>query len=121
MTGSGPDIQELLADPGLAASLERYAADHDLLIIAQDTAQNARKNVELTRARLQGGVAPRTDLRQAEQILATADITVTAMGGGAVAAGAWSFPQATHSSASIGAATHVGALKVDKERNRKPQ
>ena len=32
MTGSGPDIQELLADPGLAASLERYAAEHDLPI-----------------------------------------------------------------------------------------
>ena len=65
---------------GLVADLvdawASYAADHDLLIIAQDTAQNARKNVELTRARLQGGVAPRTDLRQAEQILATADITV---------------------------------------------
>jgi len=32
VTGSGPDIQELLADPGLAASLERYAAEHDLPI-----------------------------------------------------------------------------------------
>jgi glycerol-3-phosphate O-acyltransferase len=32
VTGSGPDIEELLADPGLAASLERYAAEHDLPI-----------------------------------------------------------------------------------------
>lgn len=64
---------------GLVADLvdawASYAADQDLLAIAQDTAQSARKSVELTRARLQGGVAPRTDLRQAEQILATADIT----------------------------------------------
>ncbi|MBK7272024.1 MAG: 1-acyl-sn-glycerol-3-phosphate acyltransferase [Actinomycetales bacterium] len=30
VTGSGPDIEEVLADPGLAASLERYAAENDL-------------------------------------------------------------------------------------------
>ncbi len=53
-----------------------YAADRDLLAIAQDTATNARKSVELTKARLTGGIAPRTDLRQAEQILATAEIAV---------------------------------------------
>ena len=47
-------------------------ADQDLLAIAQKTATNARESVRLTRARLDGGVAPRTDLRQAEQILATA-------------------------------------------------
>lgn len=53
-----------------------YAADRDLLQIAQDTAESARKSVQLTRARLEGGIAPRTDLRQAEQILASAEITV---------------------------------------------
>ena len=53
-----------------------YAADRDLLQIAQDTAESARRSVQLTRARLEGGVAPRTDLRQAEQILASAEITV---------------------------------------------
>jgi multidrug efflux system outer membrane protein len=47
----------------------RYAADASLLKIAQDTASNAENSVRLTRARLEGGVAPRTDLRQAEQIL----------------------------------------------------
>jgi glycerol-3-phosphate O-acyltransferase len=30
VTGSGPDIEEVLADPGLGASLERYAAENDL-------------------------------------------------------------------------------------------
>lgn len=61
----------LVAD--LASAWAVYAADRDLLAIADDTAANARRAVELTRARLEGGVAPRTDLRQAEGVLATAE------------------------------------------------
>ena len=61
----------LVAD--LANAWAAHAADADLLRIAQDTAASARRTVTLTRARLQGGVAPRTDLRQAEQVLATAE------------------------------------------------
>jgi multidrug efflux system outer membrane protein len=57
----------------LADAWTAYGADRDLLAIARDTAANARESVRLTRARLDGGVAPRTDLRQAEQILATAE------------------------------------------------
>lgn len=49
-----------------------YAADRSLLRIAEETAASAERSVTLTRARLQGGVAPRTDLRQAEQVLFTA-------------------------------------------------
>ncbi|TFI58742.1 efflux transporter outer membrane subunit [Sphingomonas parva] len=49
-----------------------HAADASLLRIAADTAASAERSVRLTRARLEGGVAPRTDLRQAEQILETA-------------------------------------------------
>ncbi|WP_323810442.1 efflux transporter outer membrane subunit [Sphingobium baderi] len=49
-----------------------YAADASLLRIAQDTTASAERSVDLTRARLRGGIAPRTDLRQAEQVLATA-------------------------------------------------
>lgn len=49
-----------------------YGADQSLLAIAQQTAASAERSVTLTRARLQGGIAPRTDLRQAEQVLATA-------------------------------------------------
>ncbi len=49
-----------------------YAADQSLLKIAQDTAASAQRSVTLTTARLRGGIAPRTDLRQAEQILFTA-------------------------------------------------
>jgi len=61
----------LVAD--IASVWLTYAADRDLRAIAQDTADNARRSVELTRARLDGGIAPRTDLRQAEQVLATAE------------------------------------------------
>ncbi len=49
-----------------------YAADQSLLKIAQDTAASAERSVTLTTARLRGGIAPRTDLRQAQQILFTA-------------------------------------------------
>ncbi|RVT39455.1 efflux transporter outer membrane subunit [Sphingobium algorifonticola] len=49
-----------------------YAADQSLLAIARDTVISAERSVRLTRMRLEGGIAPRTDLRQAEQILATA-------------------------------------------------
>ena len=61
----------LIAD--LADAWATYGADRDLLAIAEDTAANARESVRLTRARLDGGIAPRTDLRQAEQILASAE------------------------------------------------
>ena len=53
-----------------------YAADRSLLTLAEDTAANARERVKLTRMRLDGGIAPRTDLRQAEQILATAEADI---------------------------------------------
>ena len=60
----------------LADAWATYGADRDLLKIAEDTAANARESVRLTKARLDGGVAPRTDLRQAEQILATAEDSI---------------------------------------------
>ncbi|WP_082463739.1 efflux transporter outer membrane subunit [Sphingomonas sp. Leaf17] len=49
-----------------------YASDQSLLRIAQETALSAERSVRLTRLRLDGGIAPRTDLRQAETVLATA-------------------------------------------------
>ncbi|WP_421846442.1 efflux transporter outer membrane subunit [Novosphingobium sp.] len=48
------------------------AADRSLLAIAKQTAASAQRSVALTSARLKGGIAPRTDLRQAETIEATA-------------------------------------------------
>lgn len=56
----------------LALSWATYAADRDLLAIAQSTVANAQTSVRLTQARLSGGVAPRTDLSQAQQVLETA-------------------------------------------------
>ena len=57
----------------IATAWLTYAADRSLLKIAQDTAASATQSVRLTRARLEGGISPRTDLRQAEQILETAN------------------------------------------------
>lgn len=56
----------------IAEAWLNHAADQSLLKIAEETAANAERGVSLTSARLEGGVAPRTDLRQAETILATA-------------------------------------------------
>lgn len=50
-----------------------YASDRSLLRIAEQTAKSAGESVRLTRLRLEGGVAPRTDLRQAELVLAQAN------------------------------------------------
>ena len=60
----------LVAD--LADAWFTLATDRTLLGIAQDTVAIATRSVALTRARLTGGIAPRTDVRQAETILATA-------------------------------------------------
>ena len=49
-----------------------YAADRSLLKIATDTEQSAERTVKLTDAQLQGGIAPRTNLREAQQTLYTA-------------------------------------------------
>ena len=49
-----------------------YASDSSQLLISRQTAENAEKSVRLTRARLEGGIAPRTDLRQAEEVLTAA-------------------------------------------------
>jgi multidrug efflux system outer membrane protein len=53
-----------------------HAADSSLMAIAEQTAASAEKSVNLTRIRLQGGVAPRTDLSQAEEILSQAQADV---------------------------------------------
>lgn len=67
----------LVAD--VADAYLTHAADTSLLAIARDTAASAQRSVALTRARLDGGVAPRTDLRQAETVLETANADVAAL------------------------------------------
>jgi len=53
-----------------------HASDSSLLKIDRETATSAQKSVRLTRLRLNGGIAPRTDLDQAEQIYDTAEADV---------------------------------------------
>ena len=60
----------LVAD--IASAWVTHGADSSLRLIAQQTAASAEKSVRLTRIRLEGGIAPRTDLRQAEQVLSSA-------------------------------------------------
>ena len=58
---------------GVANAYLALAADRSLLAIATETRASAARSVDLTRSLLQGGVAPRTDLRQAETVLAQAE------------------------------------------------
>jgi multidrug efflux system outer membrane protein len=57
---------------GVANAYLTLASDRSLLAIAAETTISANQSVDLTRERLNGGVAPRTDLRQAETVLAQA-------------------------------------------------
>jgi len=62
----------------VASAYLQLAADRSLLAVALDTSASAKTSVDLTRARLDHGIAPRTDLRQAETVLATADADIAA-------------------------------------------
>ncbi len=68
-TEAGARATRLTLVSDIAAAWLTYAADRSALQIAVETADSAEQSVKLTRARLEGGIAPRTDLRQAEQIL----------------------------------------------------
>ena len=71
-TEAGARATRLTLVADIANAWLDHAADSSLLRIAEQTAASAQKSVRLTRLRLEGGIAPRTDLDQAEQILATA-------------------------------------------------
>jgi multidrug efflux system outer membrane protein len=75
-TEAGARATRLTLVADIADAWLTYATDASLLRIAEQTVASAERSVTLTRARLRGGVAPRTDLRQAEQILATAQADV---------------------------------------------
>lgn len=64
----------LVAD--IADGWLNYAADRSLLDVANNTVTSAKRSVDLTQARLSGGIAPRTDLAQAQQILGQAEADV---------------------------------------------
>lgn len=71
-TEAGARATRLTLIGDIATTWLQYAADLSLRNIAQDTAENAARSVALTKARLDGGIAPRTDLAQAQTVLATA-------------------------------------------------
>lgn len=68
-TEAGARATRLTLVGDIANAWATYGADKELLAIAEQTVASADRSVRLTRARLTGGVAPRTDLRQAEQTL----------------------------------------------------
>jgi outer membrane protein, multidrug efflux system len=53
----------------VASAYLTLATDRSLLAVANETVTSAQRSVELTQARLSGGIAPRTDLRQAQTVL----------------------------------------------------
>jgi outer membrane protein, multidrug efflux system len=71
-TEAGARSTRLTLVANIANAWLDYASDSSLRLIAEQTAASAQKSVTLTRIRLEGGVAPRTDLSQAIQILSTA-------------------------------------------------
>lgn len=75
-SGSAAQAVRLALVADVAEAWLNHAADQSLLGVARDTVATQGKVVELTRKRLNGGIAPRTDLRQAELTLHTAEADV---------------------------------------------
>lgn len=69
-TEAGARATRLALVADIADAWLTYGADSSLLLVSQQTVDSAQKSVRLTRLRLEGGIAPRTDLSQAEEILA---------------------------------------------------
>lgn len=71
-TDAGVRTARLTLVAETASAYLALAADRTLLQIARDTERSAGETVRLTRARLEGGVAPRSDLALAQTIEAQA-------------------------------------------------
>ncbi len=78
-TEAGARATRLTLVGDVAQAWITYAADASLMQIARDTVVSAGSSVQLTRARFQGGVAPETDLGQAETVLASAQADVASL------------------------------------------
>jgi multidrug efflux system outer membrane protein len=72
-TEAGARATRLTLVANIANAWLDYATDSSLLLVSQQTVDSAQKSVRLTRLRLEGGIAPRTDLSQAEEILRQAE------------------------------------------------
>jgi multidrug efflux system outer membrane protein len=66
---AGASAARLTLVANLADAYLTLGADRSLLVIAQETLAASQKTVDLTRARVSGGVAPATDLMQALTLL----------------------------------------------------
>jgi multidrug efflux system outer membrane protein len=71
-TEAGARSTRLALVANVADAWINYATDQSLLLIAEETQKSAEDSVRITRVRLEGGIAPRLDLDQAELILAAA-------------------------------------------------
>lgn len=71
-TEAGVRTARLTLVSEVASAYITYATDRSLLAIARATEASAAQSVRITTLRLRGGIAPRTDLRQAQSILLTA-------------------------------------------------
>lgn len=71
-TGAAARATRVSLIGAIAEAWLAYSADSALLAIAENTVRTAERSRSLTEARLRGGVAPRTDLLQAQQVLETA-------------------------------------------------
>jgi multidrug efflux system outer membrane protein len=71
-TEAGARATRLTLVADIADAWLNYAADSSLLLIFRQTASSAEESVRITRLRLNAGVAPRTDLSQAVEILTQA-------------------------------------------------
>jgi multidrug efflux system outer membrane protein len=71
-TAAGARAARLTLVSEVAEAYLTLATDRSLLAIAVDTVASTSRTVELTEARLSGGVAPRTDLTDAQTALETA-------------------------------------------------
>jgi multidrug efflux system outer membrane protein len=72
-TEAGARATRLALVADIADAWLAYGADSSLLLVSQQTVEAAQKSVRLTRLRLEGGIAPRTDLSQAQEILSQAE------------------------------------------------
>jgi multidrug efflux system outer membrane protein len=72
-TEAGARATRLTLVANIANTWLDYATDSSLLLVSQQTVETAQRSVRLTRLRLEGGIAPRTDLSQAQEILSQAE------------------------------------------------
>jgi multidrug efflux system outer membrane protein len=75
-TEAGARATRLALVAEIANAWLQYGSDLSLLLVSQQTVKTSSDSVRLTRIRLEGGIAPRTDLSQAEEILTQAQASL---------------------------------------------